>query len=232
MATCFQITPPTKQIVAASDDASKWKMVILQDGGDIARAAPNDSPTPKTGDTVHHSLLHLPHPRHGERALFMLVNDNVLEMRRARRSEYACWFVGDRCESEGDVLFGTKMDPLFLALPALEKARNRTSDHAGRFQSKEQIFASWAETCDEAMRLASLSAMNLEVICDVQDVGGDLYYRLNDDKVVAWAVSSMPCLYEHILNDLLTLVARSSPPKCPSSWVSSTRILMWRAGSS
>ena len=39
----------------------------------------------------------------------MLAGNDVLEVRRAQRPEYACWFVGDRCESEGDMIFATKV---------------------------------------------------------------------------------------------------------------------------
>jgi hypothetical protein len=35
---------------------------------------------------------------------------------------------------------------------------------------KEQIFTGWTESCDLAMCLSKLAAMNLEVICDVQEV--------------------------------------------------------------
>ena len=129
-------------------------MIIVQDGA--PQSAPASSPTPKGNSRQKHDILNLPHPRHGENALFMLAGDNLLEMRRARRSDYACWFVDERCECQGDILFGTRMDPLFLALPALNKARNKTPEHEGRFCSKEQIFADWAETCDSAMTLAKV----------------------------------------------------------------------------
>ena len=168
-------------------------MLVVQDGA-AAPASPVASPTPKANGRQQHALLHLPHPRHGESALFMFAGDALLEMRRARRSEYACWFVDDRCESQGDILFATRMDPLFLALPALEKARNKTPEHQGRFCSREQIVADWAETCDAAMALSKLSAMNFEVVCDVQEVADDLYFRLSDDKVVAWLTSKVSAL--------------------------------------
>jgi hypothetical protein len=169
---------------ALQSEAGKWKMLVVQDGA--LAPAPAASPTPKANGRQQHALLHLPHPRHGESALFMLAGGALLEMRRARRSEYACWFVDDRCESQGDMLFATRMDPLFLALPALEKARNKTPEHPGRFCSREQIFAGWAEACDAAISLSKLEAMSLEVVCDVQEVAEDLYFRLSDNKVVAW----------------------------------------------
>lgn len=133
----------------------KWKMVLVEDRA-VCAATPASSPTPKGNARVQHAMVRLPHPRHGERALFMLVGGDVLEVRRARRPEHACWFVGDRCESQGDITMATKMDPLFLALPVLEKARNKTQEHQGRFCSKEQIFSEWAETCGAAMVLAKV----------------------------------------------------------------------------
>jgi hypothetical protein len=85
--------------------------------------------------------------------------------------------VGDHCESQGDIIFGTKINPvwaLFLAPPELEKARTKTAEHQGRLCSKEQIFAGWAESCDLAMCLSKLVAMNLEVICDVKEVASTI----------------------------------------------------------
>ena len=42
-----------------------------------------------------------------------------------RNQKYACWFVGDYCQKDGSIIFATEMDALFLALPSLEKARNK-----------------------------------------------------------------------------------------------------------
>jgi hypothetical protein len=175
-------------------------MLIVQDGS--AHSARALSSTPTATGRAQHTIVHLAHPRHGSPALFMLVGDSVLEMRRAQRPEYSCWFVGDRCESQGDIIFGTKIDPLFLALPELEKARKKTAEHQGRFCSKEQIFAGWAESCDLAMSLSKLAAMNLEAICDVQEVADEHYYRLSDDKVKQWASSKVNAVLRFKWNDL------------------------------
>ncbi len=39
---------------------------------------------------------------------------------------------------------------------------------------QEQIFVGWTESCDLAMCLSKLAAMNLEVICDVQEVASTI----------------------------------------------------------
>ena len=88
---------------AVPDDASNWKMLIVQDGSAHSARALSSTPT-ATG------RAHLAHPRHGSPAprltrtsrtpatahprphspaLFMLVGDSVLEMRRAQRPEYS-----------------------------------------------------------------------------------------------------------------------------------------------
>ena len=60
--------------------------------------------------------------------------------------------------------------------------RLRTAEHAGRFIPREQLFV--ADEGDQGMNAALNGAsMDLGVVCDVQNVGGEKYYRLNDDKV-------------------------------------------------
>ena len=52
------------------------------------------------------------------------------------------------------------------------------------------------------MCLSKLAAMNLEVICDVQEVADEHYYRLRDDKVQPWASSKVNALLRFKCNDL------------------------------
>ena len=67
---------------AVPDDASNWNMLIVQDGSAHSARVLSSTPT-ATG------RAHLAHPRHGSPALFMLVGDSVLDMRRAQRPEYS-----------------------------------------------------------------------------------------------------------------------------------------------
>ena len=53
-------------------------------------------------------------------------------------------------------------DPLFLALPELERARIKTAEHHDRLCSKEQIVAGWAESCDLVMCLSKLETMKVK----------------------------------------------------------------------
>ena len=47
-----------------------------------------------------------------------------------------------------------------------------------------------------------MSSMNLEVICDVQEVADDFYYRLSDDKVVKWASAKTSAVLKFKYPDL------------------------------
>ena len=92
----------------------------------------------------------------------MLVGDRVLEMRRAQRPE--CSLVRGRSLLQKSRRYHLWLQdrPGLIAVPCAE--------YQGRLRSKEQIFAGWDESCDLAVCLAKLAAMNLEVICDVQEV--------------------------------------------------------------
>lgn len=40
--------------------------------------------------------------------------------------------------------------------------------------------------------------MDLGVICDVQNVGDDKYYRLSDDKVIDWLKAKVSAVIGHM----------------------------------
>jgi hypothetical protein len=170
----------------AKRQGESWQMLIIKDGA--TAGAP----------TASHGIMRIPHPRHGDKACFILTGEELLEVRRAKGEEYSCWFVGNYCQADSAVAMATPVDPLFLAIAALEASRNRTAEHAGRFCSKEQIFASWTGECPEAMRLAGLPAMDLAVVCDVQMVGDEAFVRLSDDKVLAWLRAKVLAVLAHL----------------------------------
>jgi hypothetical protein len=147
------------------DDASNWKMLIVQDGSAHSARALSSTPT-ATG------RAHLAHPRHGSPAprltrtsrtratahpLSSCLLAIVCSTCGALSGPSTRWFVGDHCrrcrrrssccKSQGGL--GTSSlaprssgsDPRFLALPELEKARTKTAEHQGRVCSQEQFFA-------------------------------------------------------------------------------------------
>ena len=80
----------------------------------------------------------------------------------------------------------------------MEQARNKTAEHAGRFCSKEQIFIDNAEDECASILNSVTKQDDFSVLCDVQLVGDDQYFRLNDDKVLGWMRSKVFAVVEHV----------------------------------
>ncbi|EKX53245.1 hypothetical protein GUITHDRAFT_100952 [Guillardia theta CCMP2712] len=152
-------------------------------------------------DSGLHKFFRCSHNIGKERVLYLHIDSKVLEVKRAKRNKYSCWFVGDSCIAEGDFFLATRVDPLFLALPFLEKARNKTAEHAGRFCSKEQIFIDNPDDESASILNSVTKQDDLSVLCDVQLVGDDQYFRLSDDKVLGWMRSKVFAVVEYVVAD-------------------------------
>mmetsp|Transcript_27356 Transcript_27356/g.69005 ORF Transcript_27356/g.69005 Transcript_27356/m.69005 type:complete len:328 (+) Transcript_27356:50-1033(+) len=165
----------------------EWSMMVIQDGGEAVAV-----------EGKGHAIIHAPHAGGEGLATYIVANDSILEVRAAVQADkYACWFVGDYVQKNGSLILATPIDSLFLALPALEAARNKTAEHAGRFVPKEQIFVT--DEGDEGLNAAlNRCGMDLSIVCDKQDVGSDSYFRLNDDKVLEWLRAKVNAVIGHL----------------------------------
>ena len=77
----------------------------------------------------------------------------------------------------------TPVDPLFVALPLLERARGALREGSvGLFCDLEQVLQG-VQPQSVAQQLTSLLApQQLAWVCDCKLAGGQQYYRLNDEK--------------------------------------------------
>jgi hypothetical protein len=92
---------------------------------------------------------------------------------------YGAYFAGQDLLPDGSMFVCTPMDALFCLLPLLDKARSKGSG-GGMFCALDQVL-----TEAGAERLApALSAVDAECICDTREAGGDLFFRLSDDRVI------------------------------------------------
>ena len=76
---------------------------------------------------------------------------------------------------------------LFLLLPILEKTKNK-----GFLKLDDILYESEGDCAEVAKifeHLESLISSRLSIICDQQDIGGDLFFRLSDDKLASWLKS-------------------------------------------
>ncbi len=108
---------------AVPDDASNWKMLIVQDGSDTPR---EHSRPPQRRLAARTSRTRATaHPRHGSPApralpprctratahpLSSCLLAIVCSKCGALSEPSTRWFVGDHCEGQGDIIFGTKID--------------------------------------------------------------------------------------------------------------------------
>eukprot|EP00937_MAST-01D_sp_MAST-1D-sp2_P002604 g2604.t1 len=133
------------------------------------------------GDDDQAEAIVLPHPRTGETARFMLRGGELLEVQKATPRLPSSWFVGDRVVQDGGVHIATRVDPLFLALPLLEKT-------CENYSPLDQILAS-PETPHSAMlRGCAQLQEQLAHLCDTSDaMGPDMpLFRLNEVKAMRW----------------------------------------------
>ena len=76
------------------------------------------------------------------------------------------------------------MDVIFVLLPVLERHRQRSESHEGRFCSLEVLLED--DTCPALASLQPLAAASLASVCAVQEAGEDSFYRLDDERALAW----------------------------------------------
>jgi len=120
---------------------------------------------------------------------FLLTPDAhaLLEV-NAHAPAHAAWLAGDAVAGDGRVILATPVDPLLLALPRLAAARAAT----GSFVTPEDAVAGAGDEAGGRL-LAALAAAGrgsagaaLAPACEAKDVGGETYYRLCDDRALAW----------------------------------------------
>ena len=149
------------------------------------------------GDAVspaHIEVVVLPHPRSNEPARFLLRDGDLLEVQKATPKLPSSWLSGERVVQDGGVHVGTRIDPLFLVLPLLEKASQN-------YSPLDQILAS--PEMPHIAKLRQCRHLELAHLCDVSDVmGPDMpLYRMNEAKVVTWLRRKMKRLTQALVAD-------------------------------
>ncbi|CDH60115.1 hypothetical protein RO3G_02482 [Lichtheimia corymbifera JMRC:FSU:9682] len=101
----------------------------------------------------------------------------------------ACWLMDNQLHKDGSIQFISPIDPLFIALPILHRAREHSE---GKFRTIDDMFG-----CEQDMqhqKLLDLAGFEAQLahICDIRDVSPELRaYRVNDDKVLVWLMKKM-----------------------------------------
>ncbi|EIE24959.1 hypothetical protein COCSUDRAFT_83651 [Coccomyxa subellipsoidea C-169] len=113
----------------------------------------------------------------------MLLNGHLQEVNWFKE-RYRAWFVGDYVIGDGGLYLCTPVDPLIMALPLLEASRKEIDGNEGVFTERDELLQT--EACSGNAQLAELMQGSFACLCDVKESGGNVYYRLNNAKVLAW----------------------------------------------
>jgi len=91
------------------------------------------------------SIISFPHPHHGKSVKFMLIQDRFLELNLVEpvdfRSHPHSWFIGNTVVSDGSLYIASPVDPVFLALPFLESACQKSQSGEGCYVSLFQALS-------------------------------------------------------------------------------------------
>lgn len=99
------------------------------------------------------------------------------------KKKFSSWFVDDSIIQDGSLYIWTPIHIVFLVLPALEKAREQ-----GTFCGIDHIVECLDCGSDAfaVMDIVRAQQKKLQDVCEFKENGGELYYKLNDDKMKAW----------------------------------------------
>lgn len=103
-------------------------------------------------------IVTLTNPKSRKPIKYMLKAGSVFELQRATPKVPTSWIIDQNICSDGSLLVATRVDPLFLVLPYLEKG-------AGRFQQLPQLLVD--ESAPHARELKNCKNLDLKHICDL-----------------------------------------------------------------
>lgn len=122
-----------------------------------------------------------------------------------RTSGLNSWFLNDKSIEDGSLFLTSEIDPLFLLLPIVDKARKAKVGNSGVFLQESGLLEELDKSTANFLRA---HVPLLKLICDVKSQGTDTFYRLNDDKVVTWLHHKVDALCTQLeqIPDVSTLV--------------------------
>eukprot|EP00698_Gefionella_okellyi_P023318 TRINITY_DN792_c0_g1_i2.p1 TRINITY_DN792_c0_g1~~TRINITY_DN792_c0_g1_i2.p1 ORF type:complete len:229 (+),score=63.58 TRINITY_DN792_c0_g1_i2:138-824(+) len=119
------------------------------------------------------------------------------------KEQYSSWFVGDTVVDDGSMYYASPVDPLFILLPVLEKARGKQGK--GFFSPIDQIIS--ASDDADLRYVVDVPGLDLACVCDVNEGPS---YRLNDDKVIKWLSAKTNRLADTLLQHNVVQAAGSN----------------------
>ncbi|XP_032828027.1 ribonuclease H2 subunit B isoform X2 [Petromyzon marinus] len=136
-------------------------------------------------------FIKLRHPKTGEGTTFLVGADGMhggkdkgralLEMRALVEKEPRSWLIGQSVQEDGKLVLCTRVDPLFLTLPYLQRAHAK-----GKFEPLSQI------VMDQEFPACSFLAecvgvrSKLHAVADEKGNADQKFYKYSQEKTLAW----------------------------------------------
>jgi len=132
----------------------------------------------------------LPHPKYAKPCRYLSHGSDVWEVQRIYQPP-SSWLdlKREEIQEDGSLYMCTRIDPLFLALPLLERGRKKTSDHDGYFLQLDQLLPT-SSFPPSLLRHPSFTD-SIATICQKRDGWDSAVWRLDDEKVVSWLRAKM-----------------------------------------
>jgi ribonuclease H2 subunit B len=116
-------------------------------------------------------------PINGTKSLFLLSKTTLFQLQRFDGSLNS-WIMGDYIVEDGSMLVATPFDALYILIPALDKQKSR-------FSELSEILFEFDPDNHDLQKMCTLS-LDLSPICDINTVDDQLFFRLNDQKLLDW----------------------------------------------
>lgn len=127
------------------------------------------------------------------------------------RPSFGTWMAGNAVLDDSGLYMATPVDPLFSMIPLLEKSRQKSMESAGRFCDVEHIAGQ--ELGSDILLGVNDLEQRLQSICNVKETGGMKFFRLCDEKLLAWLCckvdQAMEALREHCGGMFLQLTTKA-----------------------
>ena len=138
------------------------------------------------------ALCKMPHPQGSIESLFLFKNGESYQLMKCEES-YRSWFIDETVQKDGSMFMVTPIDPLFLALPYLEKFALQD-----QYTTLDNIFVD--EKYPRAMvKLEEcLTKKNLLNVCNCKGSDDFVAYKSDESKILAWLSLKIQKLAFHL----------------------------------
>ncbi|KAI9312761.1 Ydr279p protein family-domain-containing protein [Dichotomocladium elegans] len=166
-----------------------------------------------TGDKQNLKQIYLPCPRTGKPTIYFCDGTHLYELQKVTGAgRKTSWLVDNYLYEDGACYCISLIDPLFIAIPLLDKARQQNAESQGKFRTTDDIFSPSNKNDDEETATYPQSLLNihdfeaqLAHVCDSQEVAPGLrVHRLNDAKTLEWLTKKV---------DRIAACFLASPPR-------------------